>query len=111
MEYGRRGWRPAARVVAVALSLAVVPLPGLAADGPRPVATPTPLAASIEKASEAATLDAVQARPAAHADASTLETPSFFKSRLGIVVLGVFTAGVGYAAYSLSHDRIHSTNR
>jgi hypothetical protein len=35
---------------------------------------------------------------------------SFFKSRKGLVVLAVLGAGVGYAAYSKVHDRIHTKN-
>jgi hypothetical protein len=104
-----RSWRPVARAVALALVLAVVPLPGFAADGPKPV--DKPLTASIEKAAASAKLDAVQAKPATPPDTAALGSPSFFKSKVGVVVLGVFAAGVGYAAYSLSHDRIHSTTR
>jgi hypothetical protein len=104
-----RSWRPVVRAVALALALAVVPVPGLAADGPKPV--DKPLAASIEKAAASAKLDAAQAKPATTPDSAVLGSPSFFKSKVGIMVLGVLGAGAGYAAYSLSHDRVHSTTR
>jgi hypothetical protein len=39
------------------------------------------------------------------------ESPSFFKSRTGIIVLGVLAAGAGYAIYSTQNDRINSPGR
>ena len=39
------------------------------------------------------------------------ESPSFFKSRTGIVVLAVMAAGAGYAIYSTQNDRINSPGR
>jgi hypothetical protein len=40
----------------------------------------------------------------------TDEPTTFFASRKGIAVLAILGAGVGYAAYSKVHDRIHSKN-
>jgi hypothetical protein len=111
VKHHLRSWRPAMRVLALALVLAALPVTGFAADGPQPVAKATPLATSIDKVVAAEKLDAAQAKPAARPDTKALGSPSFFKSKVGIVVLGVFAAGVGYATYSLSHDRIHSTTR
>ena len=40
-----------------------------------------------------------------------LRSGSFFKSPAGIVTIVVFGAGVGYAVYSSSNDRIRSAGR
>jgi hypothetical protein len=39
------------------------------------------------------------------------ESPSFFKTPTGAVVLAVMAIGVGYAIYSAQHDRIHSPGK
>lgn len=39
------------------------------------------------------------------------ESPSFFKTRTGVIVLGIMAAGVGYAIYSTQNDRINSAGR
>ena len=39
------------------------------------------------------------------------ESPSFFKSRTGVIVLVVLAAGAGYAIYSTQNDRINSPGR
>lgn len=49
-----------------------------------------------------------QGKPAPQTD---LKSGSFFKSLPGIATLVVFGAGVGYAIYSSSNDRIKSTGR
>jgi hypothetical protein len=43
--------------------------------------------------------------------AQALQSGSFFKSSVGIAVLAAFGAGVGYALYSASNDRIRSSGR
>jgi hypothetical protein len=103
-------WRPVARVAALALILAAVPLPGLAGE-PNKLA-PTPgLKASIAKVAASGSVTLEQAKPAAPPDKASLGSASFFKRPIGIVVLGVLGAGAGYMAYSMSHDRIHSVVR
>jgi hypothetical protein len=53
--------------------------------------------------------DAAQTpQPAPNAD---LRSGSFFKSAAGIATLVIFGAGVAYAVYSSSNDRIRSTGR
>ena len=42
---------------------------------------------------------------------AALQSGSFFKSPVGIAVLAAFGAGVGYALYSASNDRIRSSGR
>ena len=43
--------------------------------------------------------------------AKVLQSGSFFKTPVGIAVLAAFGAGVGYALYSASNDRIRSSGR
>ena len=135
MKHQYRTWRPAWRVAALALVLAAVPLPGLAAEPVKQAppagglgasidraaaslgvavadakpAPPLGLRASVDKAAASRSGALAQAQPAP--DKSALGSKSFFKKPIGIVVLGVVAAGVGYMAYSFSNDRIHSTVR
>lgn len=51
---------------------------------------------------------AIQAAPAPKTD---LRSGSFFKSPVGILAIVAFGAGVGYAVYSSSNDRIRSEGR
>jgi hypothetical protein len=39
------------------------------------------------------------------------DSPAFFKTRTGVLVLAVAGAGAGYAIYSSSHDRIKSPGK
>ncbi len=104
-------WRLGLRALAFALVLAAVPLPGLAEESTQPVARPG-LKASIARAAANAAVPAAQAQQkAAPPDKSQLGKASFFKTPAGIIVLAVVAAGTGYAAYSASHDRIHSVIR
>jgi hypothetical protein len=103
-----RTWRLAARIVALALVLAALPLPALAGEPGK--ASPAPgLRASIAKAAATHSAALEQAKPAA--DKAELGSPSFFKKPVGIVVLALVGGGLGYMAYSMSHDRIHSDVR
>ena len=103
------------RVLAVALIVAAVPWPALAGEGKQPATKPG-LQASIAPAVHAV---AVAARPAsresaqekAPIDKSMLESKSFFKKPMGVLIIGVLAAGTGYAIYSASHDRIPPTGR
>lgn len=67
----------------------------LVASTPLAVATTAP--ATYQQAPLPATVD--------------LGKPSFFKSPTGLIVLGVFAAGTGYALYSISNDRIRGSGR
>jgi len=59
---------------------------------------------------EAAVVVAPRAKTAKRAEQSSAakQKPSFFKSGPGAVALAVMGAGVGYAIYSASHDKINS---
>jgi hypothetical protein len=115
--------------VILAVCAALIPLP-VSAAGPAPPAGPAaspsvgapearPLRAAIEKldsrdlerkptAAGAATHRL--GRSAQSAD-TVKQSPTFFKTGPGIAVLAVIAAGVGYALYSTSHDRINSPGR
>ena len=105
-------WRVAARVLVLAMAVTAIPLPSLADEMGRPVATP--LKASITKAAAANRMAVEQAKPADAKpvpDKTDLGSGSFFKKPAGAVVLAVLGVGIGFMAYSMSHDRIHSVVR
>lgn len=54
--------------------------------------------------------DGAQVQPAT-APSTDLRSGSFFKSKAGVATLLIFAAGVAYAVYSSSNDRIRSTGR
>ena len=95
------------RVVALAAVLAMVPLPVMAGPPPGAPAVPAPIQASV-----AAIVASQPLAATPHAAAQTAPTDtgsvSFFKKPIGVAVLAVFAAGVGYAVYSTSHDRVKS---
>jgi len=62
------------------------------------------------QAPSAAVKDALK-QPQTPAPDPKLESGSFFRSRAGVAVLAAFGAGLGYAIYSASNDRIRSTGR
>ena len=110
-------WRSTyARIVALGVALAVVPLPVAAAENSQPT-SPVNLRAAIAKAAAAEHLvvtpvaAARQAQPGTAATDPALQSPSFFKTPLGLAVIAVVGAGAAYAVYSASHDRIHSPVR
>jgi hypothetical protein len=105
-----RHWRRWGRVVALALVLAAVPLPGLAAEPEKTVPTPG-LKASIARVANSSSALLEQAKPAAAPDRAKLASPSFFKSPFGIATIVVVAVGTGFAVYSARHDRIHSVIR
>lgn len=92
--------------------VAGVLLPGSAA------ADPTPVPSILQAGRRAVVLQAAEAPKAAAmqsgqspADRSVLESKSFFKTKTGAAVLVFFGAGVGYAVYSSSNDRIRGAGR
>jgi len=116
------------RAMVLAVSVALVPLPAFAGalSTPEKPAQPPPqvagtikpvqpLRAAIEK------IDASDFKPttssrdaprrAAQDTTASKQSPAFFKSGTGITVLAVVAAGVGYALYSTSHDRVHSPGK
>jgi hypothetical protein len=100
-------WRPGVRIVALAVVVALSPLPVFAGGGDQATKAPglRASAAAVVKTERLA------ARPAA-AQATTVASDTgsagFFKKPVGIAVLATLAAGVGYAIYSTRHDRITS---
>lgn len=109
MKTPLRHWRPAGRIVALALVLAAVPLPGWAGEPGQPPPAPG-LKASIAKAATSGSAALEQSKPQAP-DRSQLASKSFFKTPAGIVTIIVVGIGTGFAVYSAKHDRIHSVVR
>jgi hypothetical protein len=110
------------RLLAIATALAVsVSLPATALANDRARAETPTIRASIQRvaASESERLTRTAPSAARAATATTEQTSSspdlgsgsFFKSPAGIAVLAVLGAGVAYALYSSSNDRIRSTGR
>lgn len=99
------------RVLALAVVIALLPLPAMAGDAGQKTTTPgiRASAAAMVKTEQLAATPA----PAAQAQSGAADTgsPSFFKRPVGIAVLVTLAAGVGYALYSTSHDRIHSAGK
>ena len=104
------GWR----VIALALAVALAPLPALAGEATPPAKPDTGLTASAERL---AATEAFRVQPqTARAQESGWTNPergsgSFFKSPAGILTLIVVGVGTGYALYSTSHDRVKSPGR
>lgn len=102
-------WRSrVARLVALALIVALCPVPAFAGPPGTPEKT-SPIRSSAAKIAAAVRLEPAAA-PAAQATTGAAGTgsPSFFTKPVGIAVLATLAAGVGYALYSAKHDRVHS---
>jgi len=101
-----------ARMLVLGLVIALSPVPALAGGPPpqQPTAKPAfSLAASVDQAAlSEAIKPAAPARSRSSQGGADLSSPSFFRTKTGIVVLAVLGAGVGYAIYSTQHDRIIS---
>jgi hypothetical protein len=102
-----------ARVVALGVMLALAPFPAAAADTPPQTPSSIDLKAAVRKfaAAERLSKSASAAQPAAQAGDAKLQSPSFFKTPLGLAVIAVVGGGAAYAVYSAQHDRIHSAVR
>ncbi len=109
-------WRvTCARVVAVGVTIALAPLPIAAAETSQPAAPSVDLKAAVQKIAATERLASIPAAPARDrmqsGSAPDLQSPSFFKTPLGLAVIAVVGAGSAYAVYSSQHDRIHSAAR
>ena len=111
MRITDRRWRPALRVLALAVAIAAAPLLCLAEESGPPAAKPG-IQASMQKIAATTTLTKSPAKAArAQESPETTGKGSFFKTPAGIVVLGIIAGGTGYAFYAARHDRIHSVIR
>ena len=100
------------RVLVAALILTATPLPTFAGEPPGPPApAPAPTLSELVKQAAAVTPLAPARAQTSTAGKADLGSPSFFKKPAGIAVLVALGAGVGYALYSTSNDRIHSVGK
>jgi hypothetical protein len=119
-----RRWRHSAGTALVLVTvLAIVQVPGVFAQSQSPGPTPVKPELRLSAARIGATLSppprawAGTARTSAVAAGQTSGATgnrdkwSFFKSPIGIAVMGAFATGVGYALYSTQHDRVHSAGK
>lgn len=98
----------------VVLAASLLVPPSAAADPappPRPSITDTGKALVVRHAAAFTETRAAQPQSPPSGGSTKLESGSFFKSGPGIAVLAAFGAGVGYALYSASNDRIKSPGR
>ncbi len=107
-------WRLAcARAIAAGMIVALAPLP-LAAAEPTVPSSSIDIRAAVQRYVAAERQTAKTTAPAQTAQPATapnLQSPSFFKTPLGLAVIAVVGAGSAYALYSAQHDRIHSAAR
>ena len=108
-------WRTAcARAVALGVVVVLAPWP-VTAEPIHSAPSPVDLKAAIQKVAATERLASTPAATARDRTQSTadpnLQSPSFFKTPLGLAVIAIVGAGTGYALYSAQHDRIHSTAR
>jgi hypothetical protein len=103
----------ALRILLLAAAIAVAPVPATAGPAAQP-----PADGGLHAKAKALVARQVLAMPApaatrraSTADQTDLGSRSFFKTPAGILTIVTIAAGVGYALYSTSHDRIRSPGR
>lgn len=109
-----RSWRRAPLPVLLALAVLLAPLPAMAGEPPAAAAGAPGIAAAAHKAVAAQVTAGKPSLARAQTNTGTrtdLGSTSFFKSPAGIITLVVAGAGLGYAVYSTSHDRLNSPGR
>jgi hypothetical protein len=101
--------RTALGIVAVAL------IPWSAAAGEKAMPPAPSLRAALAEVRKGNLTPARPVRPVARrseqAANPATQSPSFFTTRTGMLVVGVMAVGAGYAIYSAQHDRIHSPGK
>jgi hypothetical protein len=100
------------RVLVVALAVAAAPLPSFAGDPNAPVKPRPTLTMLVKQAAAVTPVTVARAQGTSNkADKSSLDSPSFFKSKAGVIALVVLGAGAAFTIYSSQNDRIHSVAR
>ena len=99
--------------VLAAVVVALLPYSALAADVTVPPKAPlrTALAGVRTRDVTPPRRSAPVARRSDQSANPAAESPSFFKTKTGVLVLAAFGIGAGYAIYSSSHDRISSPGK
>jgi hypothetical protein len=101
------------RAAGLVVIAALIPLPAAASDTATTPSPPT-IKASMEKIVARDVKAKPERKDVARDDrqgSSAGSSPSFFKTRPGMIALVVMAAGTGYALYSAQHDRIHSAGK
>lgn len=112
MSHIVRPWRPPVlRVILLAVAVAAAPLPVWAGDAGTETKPAPSLKTSIEKVTATQTLEPSLAATAQQTGRTDLGSKSFFRTPAGIAALVALAAGVGYALYSTSNDRVKSPAR
>ncbi len=93
----------------VALTLGLLPARAFADSTPGPTSLLQSARAAVIR--EAGAMKERRAAQAPASPSTDLRSGSFFKTKAGIATLVVLGAGVGYAIYSASNDRIRGTGR
>lgn len=93
----------------VALTLGLLPARAFAEPTTRPVSLLE--SARVAAMREAGAMKERRASQDQSASSTDLRSGSFFKTKAGVATLVILGAGVGYAIYSSSNDRIRSTGR
>jgi len=107
-------WRgPVLRVLVLAAAVVAAPLPSLAGEASPPANAGAGLKVSVEKAvaAEAAALSQPTALMASQSGGTDLSSPSFFKTKAGVITIVLLTVGLGFTIYSTSNDRVKSPAR
>lgn len=96
-----------ARLIALALVIALAPLPVMAGPPGGQAGTAT-IRQSVAKIGATERLAATPVAAARAQSETDLSSKSFFKTPAGIITLALVGAGAGYALYSTKNDRIKS---
>jgi hypothetical protein len=91
--------------------LTLVAAPAFASSGPESTRTAKAFTSKAIAKAVANTTPSVSATPTPAPKAPQGSNPSFFRSRTGMLVLGVFAVGAGYAVYSAREDRVRGSGR
>jgi hypothetical protein len=95
------------------VAIVAAPLPSLAGEVSSTASKPTPsIRTSVQNVLATQTLaTAIPAARAQEKPQTDLGSKNFFRTPGGIITLVALAAGVGYAFYSTSHDRVKSPAR
>lgn len=97
-----------AGVVTALLTLAAAPA---MAASPNPTGPPSFSSRAVAKVVAASESTPAGVTPAKTAPKQAASSKSFFKTRMGLVAIGVMAVGTGYALYSAKQDRIRGSIR
>jgi hypothetical protein len=112
-----RPWRPSvAQIVVLAVAITAAPLAATAGETTVTAAKPRPsIRTAVQKVVATQTLEDARTTAQAQAQAGSTRTDlgskNFFRTPAGIIALVALGAGVGYALYSTSNDRVKSPAR